>query len=322
MKKYFIYIALLLVVTNCNLKAKKTPTENLQEETKVEAIKKQNVQYMFFTRSSYANLKIKKVLKPNAALLIENKYEIDDAQVFFLSERDVYHSCGYHYEVLFWSDVDSLYSTICLSKECESFTYKPIESQKQLDHYAKLLETNPSHYIYNIEIPVAFMPEYIKKKLRDNGLIVFAFEHDSKRFPRLTFSYRNYRYVGKNSSNEQWEIAEQKNKAESKKLIMEIVYKIRTISKVKNIPEIDYYSYGQVGDDMAHRGTVELIFEDEEDLNLAMGILRQTKAEIDRTTVPETYTLQLIDTTDDIENIKCKLRQYKFIENVSKYLKK
>ena len=101
---------------------------------------------------------------------------------------------------------------------------------------------------------------------------------------------------------------------------MEIVDKIKAVSKVINIPAIDYNSYGQAGDNMIHRGTVNLIFENENELNLAVNILHQTKAKIDRIIIPDTYTLQLIDTTNNIEIIEHKLQQYKFITKVSKYL--
>ena len=298
----------------------KNNTEHAKNEAeKIEPIKKQKVQYMFFTHSSYANFDIENILKPNAALLIEDKTEIDNAQEFFLSERSAYYKCGYHYAVLFCFNTDSLYRKISLNKKCEDFAYQAEKSQKLLNHYAKQLETKPSHYIYNIEISVSIVPKDVKKEFRDNGLIVFSFENDLKRFPTLTFLLRNNKYVGENSSDNEWKIAEQENKNDTEKVIIEILNKIKSVSKVINISEIDYYCYGRVGDEIKHKGTVELFFENEKELNLATEILRQTTAEIKKVTIPETYTLQLIDIADNIENIKQKLEQYKFIKNISEY---
>ena len=284
-------------------------------------VKKQKVQSMFITHSSYANFDIENIIEPNAALLVVDKNEIGNAQQFFLSERRNYYLCGYDYEALFWFNSDSLYNTVCLNSECEDFAYRPMKSQELLNRYVKLLETNPSHYIYDMEIPVSFDLKYIKKELRDNGLIVFSFANESERFPSLTFSYKNFRYVGKNSSDKEWKIAEQENKNESQRLIMEIIDKIKDVSKVINTPTITYpYPYGHANDNIYHKVIVRLFFENENALNLAENILHQTEAEINEITVPDTYTLQLIDTTNDIEIIKQKLQQYKYITKVSKYL--
>ena len=330
MKYYVLMVFLSFGILGChNNRVKKSDTDdndekidtilNSIENKKNEPIKKQEVQYMLFTHSSEANLNNGNILKPNAALLIEDKSKIENAQEFFLSERKSRHLCGYDYDVLFWFDTDNKYLTARMNKKCEVFTNKPKESQKLLNHYAKLLETKPSHYIYDIEISVTYTPEAVKKELRDNGLTVFSFESYSEQFPTLWFSYRNSRYVGQiKSSNIKWRIAEQENYAESRKLIKEIVDKVKTVSKVTNTI-IQYNSYGRTGDDMTHKGSVGLIFEDEENLILAVKILRQTKAEIESIKIPETYTLQLIDTSDNIEIIKKKLRPYEFVKKVSKY---
>ena len=286
----------------------------------IKPIKKQDVRYMLFTHSSYANLYGENIKNPNAVLLIEIKNEIDSAQVLFLSDRNAYHMCGYHYEAFFWKSSDSLYSSICLNKECESFAYKLVEAQKLLSTYGKKLETNPDHYIYNLAIPVTFNPKDVKKELRDKGLMVFAFDDDLYRFPRLSFSYRNNTYVGKNASNKKWDMAEENNEKKTTKLIMDIVDSIKTHCKVLNEPEIFYDSFGEVLDSMTHKGSINLYFATEKDLFLAKDMVIHTKAQNIHVYIPKTYNLQLIVTSDNIEEIKNLLGEFKFIIKVSPYL--
>ncbi|MDD3330544.1 MAG: hypothetical protein PHQ82_04410, partial [Bacteroidales bacterium] len=253
-------------------------------------------------------------------LFIENKDDIDSAQVLFLTEKKFYHLCGYHYEIFFWYDSDSLYSSGCLNKECENFVYKPIEAQKLLTTYGKKLKTNPDHYIYALAIPVTFSPTDVKKELRDKGLIVFSFEDELNRFPRLTFSFRNNTYVEKDANNETWKMAEENNEIKTRMLIMEIVDSMRTHCKVLNEPEIFYDSQGAVLDSITHRGTIDLFFATEKDLLLAKNILNQPKVEEYEINIPKTYNLQLIDTSDNIKKVKNKLREFKFIKKVTPYL--
>jgi hypothetical protein len=304
---------LMLLLSACT-------SQNVIFTQEIKPIEKQDVRYMLFAHSSYANLDIRDVKKTNAVLLIEIKNDIDSAQVLFLSERNAYHMCGFHYEAFFWNSSDSLYSSICLNKECESFAYKPIEAQKLLTNYGKKLETNPDHYIYTLAIPVTFNPTDVKKELRDKGLMVFAFDDDLYRFPRLSFSYRNNTYVGKNASNKKWDMAEENNEKKTTKLIMEIVDSIRTHCNVLNEPEIFYDSFGEALDSMTHKGSINLYFATEKDLFLAKDMVIHTKAQNIHVYIPETYNLQLIVTSDNIEEVKNKLREFKFINKVSPYL--
>ena len=304
---------LMLLLSACT-------SQNFIFTQEIKPIKKQDVRYMLFAHSSYANLDFRHVKKLNAVLFIENKDDIDSAQVLFLTEKKFYHLCGYHYEAFFWKSSDSLYSSICLNKECESFAYKPVEAQKRLSTYGNKLETNPDHYIYNLAIPVTFNPTEVKKELRDKGLMVFAFDDDLYRFPRLSFSYRHNTYVGKNASNKKWDMAEENNEIKTTKLIMNIVDSIKTHCKVLNEPEVFYDSFGEVLDSMTHKGSINLYFATEKDLFLAKDMVIQTKAQNIHVYIPETYNLQLIVTYDNIEEVKNILGEFKFIKKVSLYL--
>jgi len=288
-------------------------SQNVFFTQEIKPIEKQDVHYMLFAQSSYAN---NNYITSNAVLFIENKDEIDSAQVLFLTKKNLYHLCGYHYEVFFWNSSDSLYSSICLNKDCEKFVYKPIEAQNLLTSYGKKLETNPDHYIYTLAIPVTFNPTDVKKELRDKGLMVFSFEDDLNRFPRLSFSYRNNTYVGKNAYKEQWKMAEK----HTRMVIMEIVDSIRTHCNVLNEPEIGVSSSGTVLDSIYQNVNINLFFASEKDVLLAKKILIQTKAQRMYVNIPKTYNLQLIDTSDNIKKVKKKLREFKFINKVSPYL--
>jgi len=249
----------------------------------------------------------------------------------FLAEREKYHKCGYHYRFLFWTNTDSLLGDKSVNQECEKFGYKPVEAQKKLSYYVKKLETKPTHYIYSLEIPVSMTPSEIREKLKDRGLNLFFIDGEQVRFPSIYFSYKYYsRCDWKNTNSEDedyddtedWRKAEKDNEVGRKEAFEELVNKVKSVSSVVNKWGIDYMGNGIVGDTMFFRkGYVELMFEVGTDLSKAITVLEKAGAEIKKTNNPETYCVQVVDISPDIEEIKHKLKPYSFIKGVTEYTK-
>ncbi|MCL2328235.1 MAG: hypothetical protein FWC39_06940 [Bacteroidetes bacterium] len=125
----------------------------------------------------------------NMALLITDTKEMKEAQELFLAKQTTAHMCGYHYKISFLYDTDSIYTWTSFNKKCEVFDYKPVKTQKLLDYYGNQLETNPTHYIYDVKIPVTIKPDEAKEMLKHSGLMVFFLNGKSEYYNRNANTY-------------------------------------------------------------------------------------------------------------------------------------
>ncbi|MDR2840277.1 MAG: hypothetical protein LBV75_03275 [Paludibacter sp.] len=312
-----IVISVLLIAYACIYVINLIISENSSVENAMPGEVK-NIKYVLFTRSDYANFDFynDSTLKRNVALLITDKDEMIDDQKLFLAPTTISHLCGYSYKISFWYDFDSIYSSRSLNGNCESFDYKPYKTQKQLDFYAKRLETRPTHYIYNLSIPVSIKPDEVKEKLRNSGLKIFFLDGKNKRYPGVNISYETKSFVEKNKRHSRE--AEDKNAQKFRKEIEEIVNNVNVIVPFLNKSGVRFYNIGTIGDSTYHKGTIYLTFELGIDSLKVKNILEQAGAK-SRFSIPKTYNIQLLDTSPDIDDIRNKLKKYTFIEQISEY---
>ena len=320
MKKYVSLILSLVIVfsvAGCN-RLKKTEKE--QKVTQLESelpklVDAKDVQYELIMNAFFFE---NNILKPNAALLILDKEEIKTDAEMFLSEIEWSHSCGYHYRILFWTNTDSLFGARSVNEECEVFGYKHKEASEKLAHYIKLLETAPTHYVYNLEIPLSVTPSEVREKLKDSKLNLFFINGEQTRFPSISFGYKNSRFVGRNASNKDWEKAEKENEEASIKKFKELVGKIKSISSVVSESDIFYSGMGRAWDSMYHKGGIELTFEIGTDLSNVTTLLKR-EGIIYNMNNPTTYLMQVVDTSADIKYIENNLKKYEFIKKITEY---
>ena len=258
----------------------------------------------------------KDILKPNVALLITDKEEIKADAEMFLAKPNMAHLCGHHYRILFWTYTDSLFGVRYVNKECEFYGYKPEEAREKVTHYAKKLETAPTHYIYNLEIPVSIEPNEIRKKLKDSELKLF-FIDGVIRFPSIRFSYEHfsqaYLALEKKSSSKDRDKAIKENEIESRKIFKELVEKVKSASSVVSVSDIYYYS------SYYWKGHIDVWFEMGTDFSSAVTILEQAGAKIEYKNTPTTYRVQVVDTSADIKEIKRKLKPYPIVMGIAEY---
>jgi hypothetical protein len=258
-----------------------------------------------------------KILKPNAALLISNKKEIKEDAKMFLAKPKIYLKCGYHYHILFWKNTDSLLGDRLVNEECDivekTFGYKPEEACKKLSHYIEQLETKPTHYIYSLEIPVTMSPSEIREKLKDTGLNLFLIDGEKARFPDVRFSYLCY-----NDGDNYTEKIKKEKVEIAKKKIHELINNIKSISSVvyESKIEFDYTSYNK---STYRRGSVNITFEVGTNLSRVVSLLEQGSAKIEKQNNPNTYLVQIVATSADIQYIEDKLKQYEFIKGITEY---
>jgi hypothetical protein len=259
------------------------------------------------------------LLKPNAILLITDKDEIEIDQELFLAEKNINHLCGNDYEIQFWMSYDSLYNSIFINQECEQFSYKPQITWKQFDSYKRMLAAKPTHYLYNLKIPVDIQTEELKSKMMNNELLILYDSDPIKRYPSIYFSHRINKFVGKDASDSEWAKAEKENERDSRLKINSIIAKIRNKVKVIAQSEIFYNAYGRAWEEMTHNGSVTISIKNANDINLVTSILKQEGAKVDNIINSEYCFVQLIDTSSNIQNVKMRLLKYKFIKEVTEY---
>lgn len=300
-------LAIVLPIVGYAVSKKAENDSKVQSKPKANDLQYELIMDAFFFKNN--------ILKPNAALLITNKEEIKADAKMFLSKRRMYYLCGYHYRFLFWTN-DGLFGHISVNESCEAFGYKPKEAREKLACYVKQLETAPTHYIYNLEIPVSMAPNEVREKLKDTELHLFFIDGEQTRFSDVRFSYWCYQYPSDN-----WEKTKKENEEIAKKKIQELVNEIKTISSVVYESDINY-SYTRYNDSTYRRGRINLTFEVGTNISKIVTLLEQEGAKIERQNNPSTYFVQAVDTSDNINYIKDKLKQYEFIKGITEYKKR
>ena len=272
---------------------------------------------IMYTSSGY-----RKAIQPNAALLISDKEAIKmDAELFLAAkERTMGHLCGYHYSFMFWKDTDSLLSEIAFNKNCEEFTYKPEETSARLAYYGKKLETEPTHFIYNVEIPVSMEPNEVREKLKSTGFKLFFIDDgEMKRFPSVLFAGWNYMFAENIEDYNIRRKAYEENEVIFREKFKEIANKTKSIASIVGEPNFFSSTVGSTTDSVYLRGYLEIKYEIGTNVSKVKRILKQTGVEINRIESPKTYIVQIVDTLPNIEHIKDKLKQFNFVKKVTEY---
>jgi len=305
---------LLCIYTLNHLNINKVPND--QNRTDPHPGKIEQTDYVI-VKSAFMNQT--NILKPNAALLITEKQEINNFQELFLAKRSITHLCGYDYSIQFWNSTDSLSHEVSLNEKCDVFDYKPQETHKKIEELIRKLETSPTHFIYNLEIPVFSAPESVKAEFINSDMKLCFIEKPSNRFPSIVFSYRSNSFVGKNSIEKKWKEAEKENKKLSEIKIKSIIDIIAESSTIIEKSDIFYNSFGRSGDSITHNGNVELKFKLGTDLTQIINLLKKQGAIVLTSNNPKYYSIQLIDAQSNIDSVKLKVEKYKIIHNVTEY---
>lgn len=299
-------------------KKKKIQSENEIQLKEIGMIDAENIKYELIMNCFHFD---NKILKPNAALLITDKNELKADAEMFLAEQKEFHKCGYHYRILFWTNTDSLIGRKSVNQDCEVFGYEPKKAKEKLEYYVKKLETKPTHYIYNLEVPISISPNELREKIQDGNLNLLFLNGEKICYPSIRFSYKYYSHHWKDSNGKtDWEKSKKGNEVGARETFEELIGKVESEYPIVNEWDIHYMGNGTIGDSLFYRqGHIELIFEIGTDLSKVVTILEKAGAEIKNTNNPKTYSAQIVDVSDNIQSIKKKLSQYKFILDVTEY---
>lgn len=259
------------------------------------------------------------IKEPNAAILISDLNISNEISTLMLAERNIYHTCGYDYAFYFWDDDNSYIDETQINSECEAFGLKPKEAWQIVNKYKPILENSPSHYIFDIELDNSTSPTTAKRELENIRLETFFIDDTLNRYPGFFLGFRQNTFVGKESSNSKWKIAEEENKMRAIQKLNSLVNIAELKGKVIFKDEIQFNSMGVAGDEMTHSGGRMLRFEMKDNVNEIASLLKEQGAKVSNIKVDSTYHIQIVDTTNQLSIIKEKVQDLKFIRGVYKY---
>ena len=269
------------------------------------------VKNAFFNRSN--------IYKPNAALLITDTKEIGDNERLFLDNKTYGHACGYHYAIQFWVSPDDQIDDIPFNQECEEFLRSNSKIQSKMKGYIKQLETKPTHYIYNLQIPVTIEPKDLLKSFDNSGLHLFFMDGTSNRHTSLTFSYLQVTPIKEMVDRSKWQGEQDDNARNATKKIKAIVDSIKTVATIIEQSEISFPMQSFGGGTIDHQGQIILKFKNGTDLQKVKDIIERNNGKIESENNPLNYFIQLVDTSDNLEEVKEKLKNYKLVTGIYEY---
>lgn len=268
----------------------------------------------FFNRSN--------IYKPNAALLITDTKEITENERLFLDNKAYGHACGYHYAIQFWVSPEKQIDDISFNQECEVFVRSNGKIQSKMKGYIKQLETKPTHYIYNLQIPVTFEPNDILKAFADSGLHLFFMDGMSNHHTTLSFTYLQTTSIKELVDRSKWQGEQDANTRNATKKINEIVDSIKSVATIVEQSEISFPMQSFGGDTIEDKGEITLKFKNGTDLKQVKEIIERNNGEIGHENNPQHYYVQLVDTSDDLENVRTRLKSYRQVTDIYEYPKR
>lgn len=272
------------------------------------------VKNAFFNRSN--------IYKPNAALLITDTKEITHNEQLFLDNKTYGHACGYHYAIQFWVSPDNQIDNIPFNQECEEFLRSNSKIQSKMHGYIKQLETKPTHYIYNLQIPVTIEPKDILKAFDNSGLNMFFMDGISNHHTTLGFTYLQTTPIKELVDRSKWQGEQDDNARNATKKINEIVDSIKTVAMIIEQSEISFPMQSFGGGTIDHKGAISLKFKNGTDLKQMKEIIEQNNGQVGDENNPQHYYVQLVDTSDNLENVREILKTYKQVADIYEYPKR
>ena len=254
----------------------------------------------------------------NAAILITDKDEIKRTRetILPISYRDFVFPCGYDYDFLFWKNTDSLTHLVQVNKGCEEIIANNNELNEIIARYANQLRTAPTYFIYNLELPASMDPEDVIEQLKESGLLLFFIEDPSMRYSKISFNYIESNNISINAPDS--------IKLNNEKFLLKSAeLKIRNIiDKVNKIQSIVYDSIQYYASPISYNAVCEIVnlsFKNGSDLSKEIELIKNEGGKQIHEFNPSVYYIQLLDKSNNIEEIKSKIKGYKFIKKVYLY---
>lgn len=258
------------------------------------------------------------ILKRNAAILITDQDLIKQNEGLFIGNGTFGHACGYHYNIQFWESSDKLIEEFPFNQECEEFVNNDKEIQDKMKDYIKILETKPTHFIYNLKIPVATDPDFVQNTFANSDLAVFFLNGKTNHFSSLTFTYMQVSKLKEMEDKSKWDGEQNANKQLALTKMNFIIEEIKKVVSINEQSKISFPMQG-FGATIEHEAKITLKFSNGTDLTKVKEIIKNNGGRYDEEKNPDFYFVQLIDKTDNLNDIKKKIENYKFVTTAYEY---
>ena len=259
------------------------------------------------------------IYKPNAALLITDTKEITDNERHFLNNKANGHACGYHYEIQFWGSPVCQIESTPFNQECEEFLRNNSRIQSKMKGYIKQLETKPTHYIYNLKIAINNGPKDLLKSFENSGNHLFFMDGTSNHHTTLEFTYLQSAPIEDLVDQSKWQGELDENERNATNRINEIIDSINTVVTIIEQSEISFPMQSFGGGIIEHQGAVSLKFKNGTDLKNVKEIIERNNGKAGSEINPQHYYVQLLHTSDNLETIKKKLKDFKIVTEIYEY---
>jgi hypothetical protein len=259
------------------------------------------------------------ILKPNAALLITNETEIQENEALFLNNHASAHTCGYHYAIQFWKNPEELIDDIPFNEECERFTHNDRKIQSKMRAYIRQLETKPTHYIYNLKIPVTADPQTIVNTFSNSDLKIFFLRGKSEHYASVTLAYSSVTPIKNLDDRSKWDQEQKDNAENATKKIMAIIENIQAIEPIVEQSNITFPWESFGGGNIEHVGEITLRFRSGTDLTKIKQTIIAGGGRIEGEQTPESYFVQLVDASENVRAVRAKLKDYPIVTGVYEY---
>jgi hypothetical protein len=260
-----------------------------------------------------------KIYKPNAAILITKEQEIAYNEKLFINNNPIGHLCGYHYRIQFWNSPENQIKNVPFNQECEVFLRNNDQIQLKMKSYFKILETKPTHYIYNLQISGIFEPKEILKSFENTGFHLFFMDGVTNHYPTLEFTYLQVTPIKNIDDRTKWQSEQDENQKRAIHKINAIVDTIKNITTIIEQTNISFPFESFGGSTIQHKGAITLKFKNGSDLHKVKEIIERNNGKVTKEHYPEYYYVQLVDKSENLEEIKQKLKNFKMITHIFEY---
>jgi len=260
------------------------------------------------------------ILKQNAALLITDYKEIQTNKKLFNLNKSISHACGYHYSIKFFDKSNKIYDDIPFNQECEEFLRNNIGIQNKMKRYIELLETEPTHFIYNLKLTMNKNPYLAIETLESIGFNIYALDRLNFDKTSITFNYSHETPIVEMTDRSKWPKEQKANEKECLKRMNSILNNIKTNFKV-DYTKPDERMQGFGGGRIIHEFQSIIRLSNEEDLLKIKELIVSQNGIIKEVTQPSNNYIQIVSEESSISEMDKLVEEIDFVEAVFEYPK-
>ena len=245
----------------------------------------------------------------NNTVLITDSAEIRELEMLLVdNDLSGYCKCGYDYEIQFFNAKHELIYFRSLNTDADFYKKHNKEIREKMKRLAEQTQSAPTHYLYNLKINVQMPSEPVMTVLKQKGLISFMLGNQEDQYPKLKLTYCEPDEDDRNLDDAEAKFKEIVQRINFKTQPVDSSYVHRTTThrtkyvdfRTNKISRIYYFPTGT---------NIDSIIKKVDELKIKYFFAE---------TCAQYYYLQLLNKKNDMEQVSDYVKEYKFIEDISK----